>query len=85
MSRINTNVAALTAQRGLHRSQQALSGTLERLSTGLKINPRLTSSLYGRGIAKQRNGSAQEGALDIANAKAMDPNIVQEFASYGVR
>ncbi len=38
MSRINTNVSALTAQRGLHRSQQALSGTLERLSTGLKIN-----------------------------------------------
>ena len=22
----------------------------------LKINPRLTSSLYGRGLAKQRNG-----------------------------
>ena len=38
MSRINTNVAALTAQRGLNRSQQALSGTLERLSTGLRIN-----------------------------------------------
>lgn len=38
MSRINTNVAALTAQRGLQRSQKALSNTLERLSTGLKIN-----------------------------------------------
>ncbi len=38
MSRINTNVSALTAQRGLSRSQQALSGTLERLSTGLRIN-----------------------------------------------
>jgi hypothetical protein len=51
----------------------------------LKINPRLTSSLYGRGLAKQRNGSISEGNLDIANAKAMDPNIVQEFESYGVR
>jgi flagellin len=38
MSRINTNVSALTAQRGLARSQQALGKTLERLSTGLKIN-----------------------------------------------
>lgn len=38
MSRINTNVAALTAQRGLTRSQASLSSTLERLSTGLKIN-----------------------------------------------
>jgi lipoprotein NlpI len=51
----------------------------------LKINPRLTSSLYGRGLAKQRNGSIAEGELDITNAKAMDPNIVKEFASYGVR
>ena len=26
-----------------------------------------------------------EGELDIANAKAMDPNIVKEFADYGVQ
>lgn len=51
----------------------------------LKINPRLTSSLYGRGLAKQRNGMVAEGDLDIANAKAMDPNIVKEFADYGVQ
>jgi flagellin len=38
MSRINTNVSALTAQRGLAGSQKALSGTLQRLSTGLRIN-----------------------------------------------
>ena len=29
--------------------------------------------------------STAEGELDITNAKAMDPNIVQEFAGYGVR
>jgi hypothetical protein len=51
----------------------------------LKINPRLTSSLYGRGLAKKRNGSIPEGDLDINNAKAMDPNIVKEFAEYGVK
>ena len=38
MSRINTNVAALTAQRGLQNSTAKLNSTLERLSTGLKIN-----------------------------------------------
>src|SRR5476651_1916990 len=37
-SRINTNVAALTAQRGLANSQKALSTTLRRLSSGLRIN-----------------------------------------------
>jgi flagellin len=38
MSRINTNVAALTAQRGLAVSQRSLADTLQRLSTGLRIN-----------------------------------------------
>lgn len=38
MSRINTNVPSLTAQRSLQRSQRDLSDTLQRLSTGLRIN-----------------------------------------------
>lgn len=38
MSRINSNVSALIAQRHLTVSQEALSRSLERLSSGLKIN-----------------------------------------------
>lgn len=38
MARINTNVSALAAQRGLARSQRMLNETLQRLSSGLKIN-----------------------------------------------
>ena len=38
MARINTNVSSLTAQRGLAKSQKALGQTLQRLSTGLRIN-----------------------------------------------
>src|SRR5579862_1954166 len=38
MARINTNVASLMAQQGLAKSQNTLSGTLQRLSTGLRIN-----------------------------------------------
>jgi flagellin len=38
MSRINTNVASLTAQRGLASTQRQLSNTLQRLSSGLRIN-----------------------------------------------
>lgn len=38
MARINTNVASLTAQRGLQRSQKSMGSTLQRLSTGLRIN-----------------------------------------------
>ncbi|HEX3355884.1 MAG TPA: flagellin [Tepidisphaeraceae bacterium] len=38
MARINTNVASLVAQRGLAQSQAALNQSLQRLSTGLRIN-----------------------------------------------
>ncbi len=38
MARINTNVASLTAQRGLGKTQKNLSETLQRLSSGLRIN-----------------------------------------------
>jgi flagellin len=38
MSRINTNVSSLIAQRVLGRNNNSLNKSLERLSTGLKIN-----------------------------------------------
>ncbi len=38
MARINTNVGALIAQRHLNTSYTGLNATLERLSTGLRIN-----------------------------------------------
>ncbi|HSI36566.1 MAG: flagellin [Phycisphaerae bacterium] len=38
MSRINTNVSSLIAQRVYNKNSQSLNTSLERLSTGLKIN-----------------------------------------------
>lgn len=38
MTRINTNIQSLYAQQGLANSQMAMSTSLQRLSTGLKIN-----------------------------------------------
>ncbi|MGD8453432.1 MAG: flagellin [Phycisphaerae bacterium] len=38
MARINSNVAAVVAQRHLNTSYRTLNSTLERLSTGLRIN-----------------------------------------------
>ena len=38
MARINTNISALTAQMHLNRSTRDLNKTLQRLSSGLRIN-----------------------------------------------
>ena len=50
----------------------------------LQLSARKASSLYGRGIAKLRIGDAS-GHNDIADAKAIDSRIAEEFARYGVR
>ncbi len=84
--RLRPNFVDALDSRGLVNLKAGMNkNAIADFDAALKINPRLTSSLYGRGLARQRNGSAPEGNVDIANAKAMDPNIVQEFASYGVR
>jgi hypothetical protein len=83
--RLRPNFVDALDSRGLVNLKAGMNkNAIADFDAALKINPRLTSSLYGRGLAKQRNGSIPEGNLDIANAKAMDPNIVQEYESYGV-
>jgi tetratricopeptide (TPR) repeat protein len=51
----------------------------------LRGNPEQASSLFGRGKAKLRNGEAAGGQADIEAARAIKPNIAEEFAAYGVR
>jgi Tfp pilus assembly protein PilF len=83
--RMRPNFVDALDSRGLVNLKSGMAkNAIADFDAALKINPRLTSSLYGRGLAKRRNGSFAEGDLDITNAKAMDPNIVKEFADYGV-
>jgi hypothetical protein len=51
----------------------------------LQINPRRASSLYGRGMAKLKTGNSTDATRDIAAAKALQPNIAEEFATFGIR
>jgi tetratricopeptide (TPR) repeat protein len=44
-----------------------------------------TESLYGRGIAKLRNGDADGGKEDIATATGIDAGIAKTFADWGVK
>ena len=50
----------------------------------LRINPKHPSALYGRGIAKMRTGNTVGGDGDVAAAKLIQPDIADEFASYGI-
>ena len=51
----------------------------------LKLDQKLAGSLYGRGIAKTRKGDRNGGTADMAAAKAIKPDIAEEFTRYGLR
>ena len=64
-------------------------GEYERAVTdydaGLKLNPSNKADyLYGRGLAKLKKGDAS-GEADVAEAKALNAKIAEEFAGYGVK
>jgi tetratricopeptide (TPR) repeat protein len=49
----------------------------------LRIDPRLAFALYGRVVARLRNNDPA-GDADIAEAKAIQADIAEEYARYGM-
>jgi flagellin len=66
---INTNVSALTAQRNLSSSQNALSTSMQRLSSGLRVNS-AKDDAAGLAIAERMN--SQTRGLNVAARNAND-------------
>ncbi len=48
------------------------------------MKPELANSLYGRGIAESKSGDFDRAHKDIAAAKAINPDIADEFERYGI-
>jgi flagellin len=74
MATINTNVPSLIAQRNLQKSQSQLNTSLERLSTGLKINSGADdpSGL----IASQRLQAEMAGLTQAINNSQQATNVI---------
>ncbi|GAB1394002.1 B-type flagellin [Rhodocyclaceae bacterium] len=66
---INTNVPSLTSQRNLNNSQSMLSVSLQRLSSGMRIN---SAKDDAAGLAISERFSAQIRGLDQARRNAND-------------
>ena len=66
---INTNVASLNSQRQLNKSQSALNQSLERLSSGLRIN---SAKDDAAGLAISQRMTAQISGMNVAVRNAND-------------
>jgi tetratricopeptide (TPR) repeat protein len=84
--RLGSDAAATFDSRALiYLKMRNWSAAIADYSSALQINPQLASSLYGRGFAKLRQDDTAGGNVDIAAAIAIQANIVEDFARYGVQ
>jgi len=94
---INTNVAALNAQRNLARSQGDLATSMERLSSGLRINSakddaaglaisdRMTSQIRGLNQAARNANDGISLAQTAEGAMQESTNILQRIRELSVQ
>ena len=66
---INTNISSLNTQRNLNTSQAALSTSIQRLSTGLRVN---SAKDDAAGLAIAERMSTQVRGLNVAARNAND-------------
>ena len=78
---INTNVSSLTAQRNLNQSQSALATSLQRLSTGLRINS-AKDDAAGQAISDRM--TSQVRGLNQAARNANDGISLAQTAESGL-
>jgi len=74
---INTNIASLTAQRNLNSSQSALNTSLQRLSSGLRIN---SAKDDAAGLAISERFTTQIRGLNQASRNANDAISLSQTA-----
>jgi len=69
----------------VHMRRGDLAEALQDFDLSYSKDPRLTGSLYGRGVARLRLGQNEEGMADIAAAKRADPSVDEAYARYGIK
>ena len=82
MSRINTNVQSLLAQRVLGQNNQDLNTSLERLSTGLRINRGADDPA---GLIASENLRSEKAAITAAIGNAERADQVMNIAEGGLQ
>ncbi len=78
---INTNVMSLTAQRNLSRSQNTMATSMERLSSGLRVNS-AKDDAAGLAIAERMN--TQVRGMNVAIRNANDGISLAQTAEGGL-
>src|SRR5471032_3676170 len=94
---VNTNVASLTVQKNLNNASDALTESMKRLSSGLRINSasddaagmqiatRMTSQIRGQTVAIKNANDGISLAQTADGAMATDTDILQRMRELAVQ
>ncbi|WP_347336619.1 tetratricopeptide repeat protein [Bradyrhizobium macuxiense] len=80
-----SNAATYDSRGLIYLKMGQTSAAVEDYSSALRLDPKLASAFYGRGLAELKRGDHAHGDADISKAKAIRGNIADDFARYGVR
>ena len=62
-----------------------LDEALDDVNAALDIAPSLPSSLFLRGVILEKQGKNADGAVDLAGARLISPQIGAKYARYGIK
>jgi tetratricopeptide (TPR) repeat protein len=82
---VGPNAATYDSRGLIYLKMGQFDRAIDDYSSALKLDLKLASALYGRGLAKLKQGEQGSGETDIAAAKTIQPDIGDQFTGYGVR
>jgi hypothetical protein len=62
-----------------------LAAAIDDYNSALRLEPKLASALYGRGLARLKQGDKAGGDADITAAETIQLRVGDAFARYGVQ
>ncbi len=69
----------------VHLMLGQLDAAVTDYDAALQADPKLATAMYGRGVARTKKGDAAAGEVDMTAAKALQSDVGEKFASYGVK
>ncbi len=78
------NAATLISRAFVYLKMTQFDAAVSDYEAALALDPNQAFALYGRGLARLKNEDPL-GETDIAAAKAMQPDIGQEYSRYGIQ
>jgi len=81
---LETSARILDSRGYAYLRLQNFPAAITDYDAALRMDPKMTVSLYGRGVAKLKSGNAEQGKADIADAVKLDGAIAEKMAELGV-